>query len=88
MRNYSFLIEEGSGNVFADIGLPDAEERLTKAGLAMRVTEAIRAGKFTQAKAAKLLDIDQPKISRFLRRRVSEFSLLQMKSWIASLCSQ
>jgi predicted XRE-type DNA-binding protein len=69
-----FRIEEGSGNVFADLGLPNAEERLTKADLAMRITETIRARRLTQEKAAKLLDIDQPKISRLLRGQLSGFS--------------
>lgn len=69
-----FRIEEGSGNVFADLGLPNAEERLTKADLAMRITGTIRARRLTQEKAAKLLDIDQPKISRLLRGQLSGFS--------------
>jgi predicted XRE-type DNA-binding protein len=69
-----FRIEQGSGNVFADLGLPDAEERLTKADLAMQITEAIRARRLTQAKAAALFDIDQPKISRLIRGQLSGFS--------------
>ena len=69
-----FRIEEGSGNVFADLGLPDAEERLTKAGLASQITVAIRSRRLTQAKAAALLDIDQPKVSRLLRGQLSGFS--------------
>jgi predicted XRE-type DNA-binding protein len=72
--NDDFAIEEGSGNVFADLGLPNAEERLTKADLAMRVTETIRARGLTQEKAAVLLDIDQPKISRLLHGQLSGFS--------------
>ena len=36
-------VEEGSGNVFADIGLPNPEDRLAKADLAIRITEAVRA---------------------------------------------
>jgi len=69
-----FRTEEGSGNVFADLGLPGAEERLTKADLAMQITEAIRARRLTQAKAAALFDIDQPKISRLIRGQLSGFS--------------
>jgi predicted XRE-type DNA-binding protein len=74
MNDDDFRIEEGSGNVFADLGLPDAEERLTKANLAIEITGAIRARRLTQAKAAALLDIDQPKISRLLRGQLSGFS--------------
>lgn len=60
-------IEESSDNVFADIGLPKPEERLAKADLAIRITEAIRARRLTQTRAAPILKIDQPKISRLLR---------------------
>jgi predicted XRE-type DNA-binding protein len=69
-----FKIEEGSGNVFADLGLPNAEERLTKADLAMQITAAIRARRLTQAKVAMLFGVDQPKISRLLRGQLSGFS--------------
>ena len=69
-----FKIEEGSGNVFADLGLPNPEERLTKADLAMQITAAIRTRRLTQAKAATLFGIDQPKISRLLRGQLSGFS--------------
>ncbi len=66
--------EEGSGNVFADIGLSDAQERLAKAALAFRISEAIRARRLTQTAAAKLFGIDQPKVSRLLRGQLAGFS--------------
>jgi predicted XRE-type DNA-binding protein len=69
-----FKIEEGSGNVFADLGLPDPEERLAKAELAMQIASGIRARRLTQAKVAALFGIDQPKISRLLRGQLSGFS--------------
>jgi predicted XRE-type DNA-binding protein len=69
-----FKVEEGSGNVFADLGLSNPEERLTKADLTMQITDVIRARRLTQAKAAALFGIDQPKISRLLRGQVSGFS--------------
>jgi predicted XRE-type DNA-binding protein len=69
-----FRIEEGSGNVFADLGLPNPEERLTKADLAMQISAALRARRLTQAKAAILFGIDQPKVSRLLRGQLSGFS--------------
>lgn len=67
-------VEEGSGNVFADIGLTNPEERLAKADLAIRVSEAIRTRRLTQTRAARMLGIDQPKISRLLRGQLSGFS--------------
>lgn len=69
-----FRIEEGSGNVFADLGLPDAEERLAKADLVMEISERVRAKRLTQAKAAELFGIDQPKVSRLLRGQLAGFS--------------
>jgi predicted XRE-type DNA-binding protein len=59
-------VERGSGNVFADLGLPNPEERLAKADLAIRIAGVIRARRLTQASAARILKIDQPKISRLL----------------------
>lgn len=55
-------LEESSGNVFADLGLPNPEERLAKSGLAIRIAAAIRARRLTQAGAARILKIDQPKV--------------------------
>ena len=74
MSDDDFRIEESSGNVFADIGLPNADERLTKADLAMQISDVIRSRKLNQAKAAELLSIDQPKVSRLLRGQLSGFS--------------
>src|SRR5580658_3045632 len=78
-------VEEGSGNVFADIGLPDAEERLAKAELALRITEAIRARRLTQASAAGLFKIDQPKVSRLLRGQLSGFSTERLMHFLTLL---
>ncbi len=77
--------EEGSDNVFADLGLPDAAERLTKADLAMRIAEAIRAKRLTQAKTAALLGIDQPKVSRLLRGQLSGFSTDRLMQFLTLL---
>lgn len=78
-------VEESSGNVFADVGLPDAEERLAKAGLAVRISEAIRARRLTQTQAARILKIDQPKISRLLRGRLSGFSTERLMHFLTKL---
>jgi predicted XRE-type DNA-binding protein len=68
--NRNALVAQSSGNVFADIGLPKPEERLAKADLAIRIAETIRARRLTQTRAARILKIDQPKISRQGRVRV------------------
>jgi predicted XRE-type DNA-binding protein len=78
-------VGEGSGNVFADLGLPNPEERLTKAGLAFRIAGVIRARRLTQASAARLLKIDQPKISRLLRGQLSGFSVERLMQFLTLL---
>lgn len=64
----------GSGNVFADLGLDNPEERLAKAQLAVTIHDIIEAKGLTQAQAAELMGIDQPKVSKIIRGRLSEFS--------------
>ena len=68
-------VEEGSGNVFADLGVPQPELVLAKAILVQRIRDSIASRKLTQAKAAKLLGLDQPKISALVRGRTEGYSL-------------
>jgi predicted XRE-type DNA-binding protein len=65
--------EVGSGNVFADLGLPDAQERQTKARLASRIA-ALLSGR-TQQEAATALGLDQPKVSKLVRGQLRGFSV-------------
>jgi predicted XRE-type DNA-binding protein len=78
-------VEESSGNVFADIGLSNPDERLAKADLAIRIGEAIRARRLTQTQAARTLKIDQPKISRLLRGQLSGFSTERLMHFLTML---
>lgn len=64
----------GSGNVFADMGLANPEERLAKARLASTIHEIIQARGLNQQQAAELMGTDQPKVSKIIRGRLSEFS--------------
>ncbi|MBM3566323.1 MAG: XRE family transcriptional regulator [Alphaproteobacteria bacterium] len=66
--------ERSSGNVFADIGLPDADEALAKAELVRQIGNIIAQRRLTQAAAARLLGVDQPKISALLHGRLAGFS--------------
>jgi predicted XRE-type DNA-binding protein len=75
----------GSGNVFADLGLPNSEERLVKAELARKISEAITFRKLTQVQAAELLGIDQPKISALVRGRLSGFSIDRLFQFLNDL---
>jgi predicted XRE-type DNA-binding protein len=58
--------EPSTGDVFADLGLPDAGEHLIKAGLVVRIDRIVRQRKLTQAAAAELMGMDQPKVSAML----------------------
>ncbi|HLH00502.1 MAG TPA: helix-turn-helix transcriptional regulator [Bryobacteraceae bacterium] len=78
-------VEETRSNVFADIGLHNPEERLVKADLAIRICEAIRARRLTQMQAARVLKIDQPKISRLLRGQLSGFSTERLLHFLTLL---
>jgi predicted XRE-type DNA-binding protein len=73
-RAKNIEVEVGSGNVFADLGLPDAEERLLKAELVFRIAQLIDQKKLTQAIVAERTGLDQPKVSRLLRGHLDGFS--------------
>ena len=73
-------IEQGSTNVYADLGMRDADEMRVKAQLAAKIAEIIKARKWTQQHAARLLGLTQPKLSNMLRgqfRGVSETKMLE-----------
>ena len=74
-----------SGNVFADLGVPNPEEALAKAELASKIAALLRERKLTQAKAAKLLGIDQPKVSNLLRGNLTGFSLERLMRFLLLL---
>lgn len=57
------------------MGLPNPEEHLAKAKLAIKIHEVMRERKLSQQQAADLMEIDQPKVSKIIRGRLSEFSI-------------
>lgn len=67
--------EASSGNVFADLGLPNPEIALAKAELVQRIRDIISERKLTQARAASLLGLDQPKVSALVRGRVDGYTM-------------
>ncbi len=64
-----------SGNVFADLGLPNPDELLVKAELTHRISEIISARQLTETEASKLLEIDRSNLSALLRGKLSDFSI-------------
>lgn len=67
-------VEIGSGNVFADLGLPGAEKLKIKSGLVIEITRAVRRLNLTQDEAARRMGIVQPKVSALLRGDFAGFS--------------
>jgi len=76
-----------SGNVFADAGLPDADERLVRATLMRRVTTLIKERDLTQREVTDLTGVPQPHISLLLRGRMSSFSLERLLHMLTALGS-
>jgi predicted XRE-type DNA-binding protein len=78
-------VVHSSGNVFSDLGLPRPEERLAKAKLASAIQDAIDVRGLTQVQAAELMGIDQPKVSKIVRGRLSEFSTERLLNFLIRL---
>ncbi len=74
--------EMGSTNVFADLGMPDAEERLVKAELAFKINQILKEKKLKQREAAKILQADQSKISLLNCGRLSDFSIERLVKYL------
>ena len=76
----SIRVAEGSSNVYADLGYADSEGMLVKAELTAKIAEIIRRKALTQADAARILGLTQPKVSALLKgqfRGISEHRLLE-----------
>lgn len=78
-------IERGSGNVFADLGLPDAAELQTKTRLALALNRIIKARSLKQTDAAALLGVPQPKVSALVNYRLDGFSVEKLMDFIVAL---
>lgn len=78
-------VTPSSGNVFEDLGLPDAEEYQAKANLALRIVEIIQTRRLSQTKAAQILGVDQPKISALMRGKLDGFSIERLIRFLNTL---
>ena len=78
-------IERGSGNVFADLGLPDPGERQTKARLALALNRIIKGQGLKQAETARLLGVPQPKVSALVNYRLDGFSVEKLINFVVAL---
>jgi predicted XRE-type DNA-binding protein len=84
-RDTAIPVTAGSGNVFADMGLPEAEEELTKAQLASHIRQVIKRRRLTQVAAAGLMGIDQPKVSALFNGRLANFSSERLMRLLTAL---
>ena len=78
-------VTEGSGNVFADLCLPNPERCLEKAEIVYQISEIIKNRGLTQAEAAKILGVDQPQVSALMRGRFYRFSLERLLRFMDAL---
>ena len=82
-REAQIPVMESSGNVFADIGLPEPAEELTKAQLASHIRQERR--RLSQVAAASIMGIDQPKVSALLNGRLANFSSERLMRFLTAL---
>ena len=78
-------VHDSTGNVFADMGMRDAEERLAKAELARVIRKAIEERNITQAEAGELLGIKQPDVSDLVRGKLARFSMERLERFLNAL---
>jgi predicted XRE-type DNA-binding protein len=71
--------------VFADLGIPNPDLALAKAELVRRIRDVIAEQKLTQAKAAELLGLDQPKLSALVRGRVAGYTIDRLFQFLTAL---
>jgi predicted XRE-type DNA-binding protein len=81
----SEAVVRGTTNVFADLGYPDAEERQTKLRLAHAINRIVEQRRLTQAAAAAVLGVNQPKVSALLRYKLDGFSVERLMTFLTAL---
>jgi len=78
-------VTEGSGNVFADLGLPNPEQELLKAQLTLQIYTILKGSGMTQVEIAKILGVQQPQISLLMRNRAGNFSVGRLMEFLTAL---
>ena len=79
------LVTRGTGNVFADLGFPDAAERQAKLRLAFALNQLLAGRKLPQAEAAKVLGVTQPKVSALRNYKLAGFSVERLMNLLTAL---
>lgn len=78
-------ITRSTGNVFADLGYPDADDRQTKLRLAHTINDVLARGQLTQAAAAAKLRVNQPKVSALANYKLDGFSVERLMTFLTAL---
>ena len=76
---------EGSGNVFADLGLPNPEQELLKAQLTLQIHTILKGSGMTQVQIARILGVQQPQVSLLMRNRAGNFSVGRLMEFLTAL---
>ena len=84
-KSQSETVTRGSGNVFADLGIADAEAHQTKLKLAYAVNHILEEDRHTQAAAASLLKVNQPKVSALQHYKLDGFSVERLMTFLTAL---
>ena len=79
------LVTRGTGNLFADLGFPDAAERQAKLRLAYALNQVLEQRKLPQADAARVLGVTQPKISALRHYKLAGFSVERLMNLLTAL---
>jgi predicted XRE-type DNA-binding protein len=77
-------VEVGSGNIFADLGLPDADTHFLKAQIVSEIHRITVERKLTQARTGKLMGITQPEVSRMFKGSFREYSIERLMGFLTS----
>jgi len=77
--------EESSGNIFADLDFPNAEQELLKARLTLKIYNIIKDRGLTQTEAGEILGIKQPHVSSLMRNRSGNFSVGRLMEFLTAL---
>ncbi len=78
-------VTEGSGNVFADLGLPNPEQELLKAQLTLQIYTILKDSDMTQVEIGKILGVQQPQVSLLMRNRAGNFSVGRLMEFLTAL---
>src|SRR6202140_994007 len=78
-------VTEGSGNVFADLGLPNPEQELLKAQLTLQIYTILKGSGVKQTEIGKILGVQQPQVSLLMRNRAGNFSVGRLMEFLTAL---